>query len=126
LVILLLLIYLVVIWNLPIGLVALKKPFRLVRNFIPWQNAANLCFCPQLFQLLVFIPSNKFEVSCRFTMVRDGAYQIFPAPVVSSNSSDYWAVYKFFASQSHHKLKKKIFFRRCKLRSKLSLFFFAS
>ena len=85
LVILLLLIYLVIIWNLSIGLVALKKPFRLVRNFIPCQNVSNLCFCPQLFQLLVFIPSKKFKVSCRFTMGRDGAYKILPAPDVSSN-----------------------------------------
>ncbi len=83
---LLLLICLVVIWSSLSGLVALKEPFRLVRDFIPRENVSNLCFCPQLFQLLVFIPANEFKVSCqRFTMCRDGAYKIFPAPVVSSN-----------------------------------------
>jgi hypothetical protein len=85
LVVLLLLICLVVIWSSSSGLVALKKPFRLVRDFIPWENVSNLCFCPQFFQLLVFIPANEFKVSCRFTMCRDGAYKIFPAPVVSAN-----------------------------------------
>jgi hypothetical protein len=79
------LIYLVVIWSSSSGLVALKEPFRLVRDFIPRENVSNLCFHPQLLQLLVFIPANEFKVSCRFTMCRNGAYKIFPAPVVSSN-----------------------------------------
>jgi hypothetical protein len=85
LVVLLLLICLVVIWSSSSGLVALKEPFRLVCGFIPRENVSNFCFCPQLFQLLIFIPANEFKVSCRFTMCRDGAYKIFPAPVLSAN-----------------------------------------
>ena len=85
LVALLLLFCLVVIWSSSGGLVALKEPFRLVRDFIPRENVSKSGVCPQLFQLLIFIPANEFEVSCRFTMCRDGAYEIFPTPIVSAN-----------------------------------------
>ena len=44
-----------------IGSCSFMKHFRLFFNILPWQDIANRCFCPQLFQLPVLVSSDEFD-----------------------------------------------------------------
>ena len=92
LVVLLLLGCSVILLNSSKDLIILNGPFRFICDFILRENVSNLGFCPQLFQLFVFVSAYKLKVSGRLAMRRDGSYEVLPASVVGS---DYTLLLRF-------------------------------
>ena len=58
--------------------------FRFLLYVIPWEYLTNVRLLPNCVQLPVFVTSQDFKTSIRFTMDGDSPNKIFPPAIVST------------------------------------------